>query len=54
MICLSLQAAEYSGITDSARRLIGSIGRRESRQKFTAIFILVVLVVVVILFVVYK
>lgn len=41
-------------MTDSARRLIGSISRRESRQKFTVIFILVILVVVVVLLVYYK
>lgn len=53
LFVIYIQAAEYSGITDSARRLIGSMNRRDSRQKFTAIFIFVVLIVVVVLFVYY-
>lgn len=48
------KAAEYAGVTDSARRLIGSMSRRESRQKFLAIFILVVLVVVAVLLIYYN
>mmetsp|Transcript_7939 Transcript_7939/g.13163 ORF Transcript_7939/g.13163 Transcript_7939/m.13163 type:complete len:211 (+) Transcript_7939:159-791(+) len=47
------KAAEYAGISDSARRMISSIGRREARQKYMAIFALVGLVVVIIVLIVY-
>ena len=49
-----IQAAEYSGVTDAARRLLGSMNRRDARQKFTAIFILVILIVVIVVFVYYS
>lgn len=54
ILSLSVQAGEYSGITDSARRLIGSMNRRDTQQKYTAIFILVILMVIVILFIYYR
>jgi hypothetical protein len=53
-LCDNLQAAEYSGVADSARRMISAMSRREAQQKFTAVFVLVILVVVTVLLIYYK
>jgi competence protein ComGC len=41
-------------VADSARRMISAMSRREAQQKFTAVFVLVVLVVVTVLLIYYK
>jgi len=41
------RAQEFTGITDSARRLLGSMSRRDTRQKFMVCFIAVVLIIAI-------
>ena len=52
--CLIHQAHEFTGITDTARRLLASMNKRETRQKYTLVFIGVVLVIAIIITIVYS
>jgi t-SNARE complex subunit (syntaxin) len=47
------KAQEFSGITDSARRLLGSMSRRDTRQKFMVCFIAVVLIIAIVITIYY-
>eukprot|EP01031_Cornospumella_fuschlensis_P041133 gene41133-50183_t len=48
------KAHEFTGITDTARRLLASMNKRETRQKYTLVFIGVVLVIAIIITIVYS
>eukprot|EP01034_Spumella_vulgaris_P022736 gene22737-28894_t len=50
---MEVEAQEFSGITDSARRLLGSMSRRDTRQKFMVFFIAIVLIIAIVIVCVY-
>ena len=47
------QASEFAGITDSARRVLASMSRRDVRQKYLVFFIAVVLIIAIVITAVY-
>jgi hypothetical protein len=44
---LKYQAQEFSGVTDSARRVLASMARRDVRQRFMIFFIAAVLIIAI-------
>jgi hypothetical protein len=45
--CFTLQVSVFSGVTDSARRVLTSMARRDVKQRFILAFIAAVLIIAI-------